>query len=542
MRTDASERTQRAGRRRAVRVGLPVAVVVAGLVASLVAAPSPAGGQGVDPTTTTVPTASGSGSATTRPAGPATPSGQVAYATADGRVWVGDGLDTPVEVAQGAAVGRGDQAAIAVSPTADVVAFIRADGSLAIVPITGGTPTVLATDAVTTSIGRDPSIAWSATGDRIAYLATGTEAMVPPKPATAPELSDPNVFRMPMPQGVLGNVVKVVDRAGLVSTTIGDPSVRSYVGVTASPADDLMILDSVVPGTRQRYTLVAATSGLDAETPTLFSADDAAFAPDGRFIVAVGPAKGRKELIRISTDTLERVTLVTEDDICGPSISPDGTRIAFGAGENCSRLQLVPANGGRVVDVTPPETPDTTTFGVVGEIGWTVEARFVTHADCRSDAGRIDCDGPTMFLDPDTGRLFDGPAASTISPIRRPLVQDVYVDIHLRGPLEFKHSFLIDPQTQGELTEIGETGGLLQGRLTDGGTVMEVKLQVVEGKPWATGLITITDPESGINRSFAVLARANVIGVRVFSLSGVWYSTEDLPFATGKFNLAVRRR
>ena len=168
------------------------------------------------------------------------------------------------------------------SPNADLVALIRADGTLVTVPVGGGAPTVLATDAVTSSLGRYPSLAWNSTGDQIAYLATGTQAMVPAKSATPPPLSGPNVYRTPLPQGVLGNVVKVVTRVGEVKGTIGDPSVRSYVGVTSSPADDLLILESVIPGTNRKYTLVAATSTVASESPTLFSADEPAFSPDGR--------------------------------------------------------------------------------------------------------------------------------------------------------------------------------------------------------------------------------------------------------------------
>jgi hypothetical protein len=537
-------RTRPAPRVRSRRGRAAIGVLAClGVVAVLLATPSAVRAQGVDPSTTTVPTStprtSGTGSGST--SGIASPSGQVAYATSDGRIWLGDGAGTPVEIAQGAALGRGGQAALAVSPNADLVAFVRADGTLVTVPVGGGAPTVLAADAVTSSLGRNPSLSWNTTGDQIAYLARGTQDMVPPKSATLPPLSGPGVYRSALPQGVLGNVVKVVNRAGGVTNTIGDPSARSYVGITWSPADDLLILDSVIPGTTKKYTLVAATTTANSETPTLFSADDAAFSPDGRFILAVGPAKGRKELIRISADTLDRTTLVTADSICGPSVSPDSTRVVYGAGANCSELNLISTKGGKAIDVTPPETPDTATFGV-GELGWTTEGRFVTHADCRSDAGRIACGGPVIFVDPDSGKVVNGPDATTVSPIRRPLIQDVYVDLDLRGPLQFRHSFVIDPSVQGTLTDTETNGGKLTGKLVDGATVLDATLQTTKGKPFVTGQLTVTDPEGGIDRTFLVVGRAVVIGVRVFSLSGVWISTDDLPFATGKFNLAVRRR
>lgn len=516
----------------------PRALVAVGaaavLAAAVLAAPGTAVGQDSDPSTTTsVPTGTRS---------VATPTGEVAYATADGRVWVGTGNQPPAEIAQGAAIGRGGQAAVAISPVGNQVAFVRADGSLVIVPPQGGPATVLATDAVTSSLGRDPSIAWSPAGDRIAYLAVGTQEMVEPKPATPAPLSGPGVFRMPMPQGVLGDVVRVVTTQGVPGSTIGDPSVRSFVGVTSSLLDDLLAFDTVIPSTDQRYTLALGAFGSTEEIPTLLSLDDPVFSPDGRFVFGVAPAKGSEQLVQVSAETLDRTTLATDTEICNPAPSPDGSRIVFGAGDGCSGLSLVvTGTGGPVVDVTPPGTADTATFGV-GELGWTAEGRFITTPDCRADAGRIDCDRPTMFLDPDTGRVLDGPRATTVAPARVPLALGVYADVHLRGPLEVRRSFPIDADLQGQLTETGDDGGRIEGRLVDGGAVMELNLQVESGAPFATGTVAVTDPEAGIDRTFTVLAKPGFVGTRAFSLDGIWFSTEDLPFATGRFSLAIRRR
>jgi hypothetical protein len=85
-------------------------------------------------------------------------------------------------------------------------------------------------------------------------------------------------------------------------------------------------------------------------------------------------------------------------------------------------------------------------------------------------------------------------------------------------------------------------GGELTGRLTDGSATMELRLRARTNQPWLVGTLSVSDPQAGIDRTFAVLARANVVGVRVFSIAGTWFSTEELPFATGRFNVAVRRR
>lgn len=534
-----STRPPASTRRGTLAVGLAATVaLVVGAVAFAAPAPARTGQFDPEPTTTVRGAGSSGGRPSSRPTAAPPPSGPVAYATADGRVWVGTGAGTPTEVGQGAALGRGNQAAVALSPNGQWVAFLRADRSVAVVPATGGLPTVLGTDAVLTSLGRDPSLAWNAGSDQVAYLAAGTPDMVPPTPPTTAPLSAPGVFRQPLPQGVIGSVVKVMARDGNAVARIGNPAQRSYVGVAASPADDLLLLSSVIPGTRQRYTLVASSFG-GGETPTLLSADEPAFAPDGSYVVAVGPSKRSKELVRLDTDTLERRTLMQSESLCAPMPSPDGTRIVVASGPRCSRLSVVGSGGGRVLDATPPGSTDTASFGV-GNLGWTAEGRWITHAACRADAGRIDCGGPTLFVEPDSGRLTRGPDATTIVPVREALVEDVTLHVNLRGPVTFRGTFTLDATARAQVQDTAD-GGRLALRLTDGSKSMAFNLEVADGAPWVTGTVTVTDPASDLNRTVTVLGRTGALGVRVFSLSGIWFSTDELPFETGRFNLSVRR-
>ncbi|MFI5043267.1 MAG: TolB family protein [Acidimicrobiales bacterium] len=512
-----------------------VAIAIIGLTA-----PDSARAQGIAPSTTTAPTASGATTVPKASSGAAVPSGAVAYVTADGGVWAGEGASEPVRIADNAALGRAGQAAVKVAPTADVLAYVRNDGAVVIVPFKGGEPTVVATDAATSSLGKWPSLSWNFTGDSLAYIAVGTPDMVPPpSPTAAPGIGS---FRTPIADAPLGTVIKVVDREGKPLQRIGDPSTRSIVGMVWSPSEDIILVASNVPGSNQPFTVAAASSGSGLLSPTPFAGDELAFAPDGRFILAVGPAKGKRELIRISTDTLDRTMLTNDDKICNPVVSPDGTRIAYAYGQNCSRLKLISSKGGTPIDITPGGTQDTASFGI-GALGWTEEGRFITHPSCENEAGTIRCDGPTMFFDPDTGKRVDGPDATTITPITPPLVQDVYVDIDFRGPLQFRHSFLIDPTVTGQLTDTGANGGKLTARLVDGGTQFEVNLTMSpSGGAFVTGTFRIIDPNGGIDRTFLVLGHAFLVAVRVFSISGMWVSSNDLPFATGEFNVAIRRR
>ena len=470
--------------------------------------------------------------------GATVPTGAMAYATVDGRVWVGDGASPAVEVAQGAAIGRGDQSAVELAPTGDVVAFVRADASLAIVAAAGGAPTVVATDVALSSLGSEQIIAWSPQGERLAYIAVGTQAIAdaavdrttPPAPGT---------FANPLPVGVLGNVVSVVDRTGRLVAQIGNPSERNYVAVTASPVDDVLILSSTIPGIPQRYTLVAGGFGSNTEIPTLFSLDSPRFGPDGTYFVGVGSAKGQRELIAVSIEDFSRTQLATSERICDPTPSPDGTRVVFGSGPTCARLGLVPSAGGVLLDVTPPDTPDTATFEA-GALGWTAEGRYVTFPRCRLDAGRISCGGPAQFLDPDVSRVVDGPSAATVRPQVVALVGNVYLDVSVRGLEEYQQSFLIDAALQASLTEVTEEGRI-SGSIQQDGAELAIDLSAGEGG-FVTGRIALTDPTTGVERRYAVLGRLSAVGLRVFGISGIWMTTEDLPFTSGKFDIAVRRR
>jgi hypothetical protein len=57
-----------------------------------------------------------------------------------------------------------------------------------------------------------------------------------------------------------------------------------------------------------------------------------------------------------------------------------------------------------------------------------------------------------------------------------------------------------------------------------------------------TGRIAVVDAETGTERTLTVLGRLNAVGLRVFGISGIWMTTDEVPFASGKFDLAVRRR
>lgn len=469
------------------------------------------------------------------------PTDVVAYLTADGRVMAGEGVEPPVEVASGAALGPTGLGALAVAPTGDLIAYVRNDGALVTVPTRGGESVVVATDAVTTDIGAHTAVAWDPTGGQIAYLAIGTLDMAAPRPETPPPLSAyQGVFRAPLPEGALGNVVKVVTRDAGVVTRLGDPSVRSIIGIASSQTDDFMLLESVNPETGKPYTLSVASSATSDVSGTVFSADDPAFSPDGNFIVAVGPDKPGQELIRIATDSLGRTTLASADEICSPSVSPDSTRIVYGSGPDCSRLTLISARGGTPVDITPPAQPGSATYRY-GTLSWTAEGHFVVFADCRSSAGPVQCGGPVNFLNPDQRVLVPGIAATTVATVGRPLLGDLTLSAVMAGPIEFEGTFPVNAEAETQLTELSPDSSSVQAELTNGEQVLELDLMVAQGNSFTTGRISVLDPASGIDRTLLVVGTASAIGLRVVSFSGIWMSTEDMPFASGEFRLAITR-
>lgn len=471
--------------------------------------------------------------------------GPVAYVSRDGRLLVGEGAADPAELASDAAVGESGLGSVAIAPTGDVVAYVRSDGALVMLtlPIGGVVypPVVLAADASLRNLGAGRAMAWDPTGTTVAYLAVGTLDMVEPRSEEPQPLSSATgAYRVPLPEGALGNVVKVVDRSGAVKVRLGDPSTRSMVGLASSFSDDLLLLESVAPDTGKPYTLSLATTGTDEITPTVLSADEPAFAPDGSFIVTVGPDKQRRELLRLSTDSLEKSTLTSSEAICNPAVSPDSTRIVYGAGENCDRLEVISSMGGAPVDITPPKGPGDTTFGTAA-FGWTEDGHHVALSDCRRTDGPVECGGSITFLDPDRMELSAGPAASTVAPLMRPLLQSVRLDLVMAGPLEYAATFNISAELEGQLTDLGQGASRVTAELVDGDRSLVIDVQVKEGAQFATGTLSVVDPSAGIDRTFLILAEPSVLGIRVVSLTGTWISTDEIPVISGEFRLALRR-
>lgn len=466
------------------------------------------------------------------------PKGAVAYVTSDRRVWLGTGNSKPVEIGAMAAFGPNGQAAVAISPTGDSVAYVRADGSLVVVGDDGSGMHVVATDVALDAVGGAPVLAWDGTGDEIAYVAEGTEGQVADA-STRPRVKTSGSHLAPLPNSSLGNVLATVSAGGGKIQTAGDPALRSVFGIATSLTDPVIVVQTAIPGSTDRYTLAVAAAGLPDFTPTPFSADDPDFSPDGAYVIYSGPSKGRRELTSLDLSTLSREVLTKDESICSPVVSPDSTRIVYGGGPDCSRLMLVSAEGGHSFDITPLGTPDTASFGKAA-LGWTSDGKFVTFPNCTRIDEELDCGGPSVFLEPDSGRVLDGPDAVTVAPIRRALIQDIWADFTMGGPIELKQSFPISTETEGALTDT-ESAEVLEATLNNGTAVLDARLTASK-EGFVTGAITVDDPEAGVDRTFTVLARASLLGLRIVFMTGIWMSTTDLPFATGEFTFAIRRR
>ena len=106
------------------------------------------------------------------------PGGLVAYVTSDARVWLGSGNQAPVVVGSNAAIGANGQSAVAVSPTGDGVAYVRADGALVLSEPDGSAERVLRTDAALDVVGMAPVLSWDGTGKTLKVTATAEDGSV----------------------------------------------------------------------------------------------------------------------------------------------------------------------------------------------------------------------------------------------------------------------------------------------------------------------------------------------------------------------------
>ncbi|MCZ7631122.1 MAG: hypothetical protein M5U19_19665 [Microthrixaceae bacterium] len=66
-----------------------------------------------------------------------------------------------------------------------------------------------------------------------------------------------------MPDGPLGNVLATVDVTSGKIQTAGDPSLRSVFGIATSLTDPLIVVQTAIPGSTDRYTLALAAAGAD---------------------------------------------------------------------------------------------------------------------------------------------------------------------------------------------------------------------------------------------------------------------------------------
>ena len=134
-----------------------------------------------------------------------------------------------------------------------------------------------------------------------------------------------------------------------------------------------------------------------------------------------------------------------------------------------------------------------------------------------------------------------GTDATTVATLARPLLGDLTLSIIMAGPIQYEGTFAVDAEVEAELTDLDETTTRVDVVLTEGDQTLELHLQIEQGNQFATGQMRLVDPAQGIDRTFLVLGTASAIGVRVVSLSGLWVTTDDLPFVSGEFRLAVRR-
>jgi hypothetical protein len=496
---------------------LGAAIVVALVVATVVGGTDDPSAAQFGTATSTIPLPS-----PTTLVPPVDPQGRIAYVTPAGDVTVANSNGTnPLVIGSGAVANSLGLAPLAWSPDGALVAYVRQDGDLVLASADGTAPPIIAaTDAVVQPQTNEDVLSFDVTGRGVAYLEKGPGAVA---------IAAVAVYDGP-------------DTGTIIPLT--DPTTRVPVEFQFSPLDPYLYLQSQDAQTGQNLS-VAVVDPLNHQPFGLpLTLDEPAFAPDGAFLYGVARTATGDQLVQLDANTAVTGILQNQDRICHPAASPDGTKVVYGAGPDCSQVWVIDSDG------TKPKEVARSAGGRVGftqgDFSWSFDGAVVSHAACRHDngtSGPIHCDGPYIDIEMSNGKVTTGAAAGSVAREFRPLIKPLKVSVAITGPLKYSGAMLVPPEPSAKLLQT-PTNPIVSATLvdqSDPSRIFDVKFLATNNSTYVVGRVHVSDPSKHFDQDMMVFGQVAIQSYRRALFRGIWLQTSQMPFTTGSIDLSIYR-
>lgn len=493
-------------------------VVVVVLVAATVA-----GGGFADPTAAQL---GGAATSSTIDFGPVpstvapslTAAGRIAYVTPTGDVVVAaaDGSD-PRTVGSGAVRNARGLSPLAWSPVGDLVAFVRSDHALVLASTDGSEPPIIAaTDAIVTPDASEKILSFDVTGTAIAYLRSSLNGT---SQAAVALYDGPSK----------GEVIPLTD-----------PISRIPVEFRFSPLDPILYLQSLSADTGLRLPVAVVDPFNHNPYPSPLNARDVVFAPDGASVYGVVEI-GQSQIVDLDVVTGSVELLRDQDRICDPQPSPDGNRIAYGAGKTCNELWVMRSDGTgakRVARLGGRSTLDG------GMLSWSLDGTIVSHAACRAGTDEtVTCGGAYLDVDVTTGVVSRRADAGSAVREYRPLIKPLKATVEMRGPVSYKGGMVVRSQQAPQMFRLPRDTTVKINAIDDRDErrSFDVQLLTTRDSQYVTGTIRIQDPAENFDQTMFIFGQVLVQSYRHAVLRAIWIQSSSIPFKSGIIDLTVYR-
>lgn len=447
-----------------------------------------------------------------------TAAGRVAYVTPTGDVVVAaaDGSN-PITIGTGAVANGSGLSPLAWSPAGDRVAFVRDDRALVLASADASEPPLIAaTDAIVTPGASERILSFDVTSSAVSYLQAGVN-------------------------GSSQAAVAIYDGASkgeIVPLT--DPATRVPEEFSFSPLDPVLFLQSRSADTGLSLPIAVVDPFNHTPYPSPLNVRDPVFAPDGGKVYGVIELGG-SQLASIDVVNAKIEILRDQDRICSPQPSPDGNRIAYGAGKSCSELWVMRSDGTgakRVAKLTGRGTFAT------GTISWSLDGTVVSHAACRAGSDDVStCGGQYIDIDVTSGAITRRAEARSVLREYRPLIKPLKATVEMRGPIRYDGGMVVRSNTAPQLLQKPRDAAVEVHAIDDRDERRSFDLRLLTTKDslYMVGSIHIQDPEAGFDQEVLIFGQLLVQSYRHGVFRGIWIRTSSMPFKSGLIDLTVYR-